>query len=77
MSLCSLIKGIVPKIRMLCFVLINSFILNLLYAFGSYFRTLAVILVADFFDLIFLVVWLSFYVGCTITDWTVFFRLGQ
>ena len=29
MSFCSLIKGITPKIRMLCFVLINSVILNL------------------------------------------------
>ena len=28
MSFCSLIKGIAPKIRMLCFVLINSVILN-------------------------------------------------
>ena len=30
MSFCSLIKGINPKIRMLCFVLINSVLLNLL-----------------------------------------------
>ena len=30
MSFCSLVKGITPKIRMLCFVLINSVILNLL-----------------------------------------------
>ena len=29
-SFCSLIKGITPKIRMLCFVLINSVILNVL-----------------------------------------------
>ena len=31
MSLCSLVKGITQKIRMLCFVLINSVLLNLLY----------------------------------------------
>ena len=30
MSFCSLIKAIIPKIRILCFVLINSVILNLL-----------------------------------------------
>ena len=30
MSSCGLIKGITPKIGMLCFVLINSVILNLL-----------------------------------------------
>ena len=33
MSVCSLIKGITPKIRMLCFVSINSVPLNL-YVFG-------------------------------------------
>ena len=32
---CSLIKGITLKIRMLCFVLINSVILNLLYVWDS------------------------------------------
>ena len=31
-SLCSLIKAITPKIRVLCFVLINSVLFNLLYA---------------------------------------------
>ena len=34
-NFCSLIKGITPKIRMLCFVLINSVLLNSLYVFGS------------------------------------------
>ena len=29
-SFCSLIKGITPRIRMLCFVLINNVIFNLL-----------------------------------------------
>ena len=29
MSFCSLIKGITPKIRMVCFVLTNSVLLNL------------------------------------------------
>ena len=29
MSFCSLIKGIIPKTRMLCFVLINNVLLNL------------------------------------------------
>ena len=38
MSFCSLIKGITPKIRLLCFVLINSVILNFCCCclFGSY-----------------------------------------
>ena len=41
-------KGIIVKICTLCFVLINSIVLNL-YVFGSCFRTLAVILVSHFF----------------------------
>ena len=32
---CSLIKGITPKIRMLCFVLINSVLLDLFGVLGS------------------------------------------
>ena len=43
----SLIKGITPKILMLCFVLINS-LFGKFSVFGSCFRTLAVILVSDF-----------------------------
>ena len=35
MSFCSLIKGITPNIRVLCFVPINSFLLNLLYVFWN------------------------------------------
>ena len=36
-SFCSLIKGLTPKIRILCFVHINSLLLNL-YVFGCCFR---------------------------------------
>ena len=63
LSLCtvnSLIKGITLKIRMLCFVITNSVILNLVYVFGSCFRTVAVILVSDFS---------SQYVGCSKQKW--------
>ena len=46
-----LIKGdYLPEIRMLCFVLINNVLLNLLPGFSSCFRTIAVILVLDFFS---------------------------
>ena len=41
-------SGITPQIRVICFVLINSVLLNRLL-FPSCFRTLAVILVSDFF----------------------------
>ena len=41
-------KKFYPKIRMSCFVLINSVLLNL-YVLGSCIRTLAVILVSDLF----------------------------
>ena len=44
---CSLIKEITPKIRMLCFVLINCVLLNF-FMFGSCFRTIAVILISEF-----------------------------
>ena len=60
MSFCSLIKGITPKIRVLCFVLINSVLLNLLcvwiivYVFGSCFRTVVIIL-ASYFIIIYLI----------------------
>ena len=53
LSFCILIKGITPKIHMLCFVLINSFFLFSLFSvltfniFGSCFRMLAVILILD------------------------------
>ena len=45
----NLIKRITPKIRMLCFVLINTVILNLLCVWIWFYRTLAVIRFSVFF----------------------------
>ena len=48
MPFCSLMKGITPTSRLLCFVLINS-VFWAFYVFGSGFRKLAVIFVSDFY----------------------------